>query len=210
MIKVVLFGDERVILEWLRMVLSSQADIKIEGEAMTAREMLELVQSSQPDVLVMSIPADASFFDVVRELQTRHTSPKILVLVASADAGQVQEMLKAGVLGCCLRCDDPSHVVTAIRAVAGGLPCESPMARQRLLEHPAPMPNPSVTEQFTQREQEVLKLLAQGLTRKEIAITLCIQDSTLRDRLTSIGKKTGLVSREQLIAYAVRRRFDLL
>lgn len=106
-IKAMLFNDEQVILEWLRMTLSSQADIEIEGEAMTAREMLELVQSGQPDVLVMGVPADANLVDVVRELQARPGPPRILVLTSSADAAQVQEILKAGVLGCCLRGDDP-------------------------------------------------------------------------------------------------------
>lgn len=123
---------------------------------------------------------------------------------------QAQEILKAGVLGYCLRGENTSYVATAVRAVAGGLPCESPTIRQRLFERLAPSPDPSVMEKLTQRETEVLKLLAQGMARKEIADTLCIADRTLRDHLESISEKTGLMTREQLIAYAARHRFDVL
>lgn len=208
MIRVVLFDDEPVILEWLRTTLSSQADIEVVGEAMTTHELLQLVQSHQPDVLVMDVPTDANFLDAIRQLQAQPTPPRILVFTALGDAIRMHEIFKAGVLGYLLRSDDTSYVAGAIRAVAGGLPCESPTIRQQLLE--CPPPNPLLIEQFSPREREVLKLLAEGLTRKDIVITLGIKDSTLRDYLTSIRRKTGLTTREQLIAYAARHRFDLL
>ncbi len=210
MIKVVLFDDEPVILEGLRTTLNGYTDIKVVGEAMNTGEMFELVQSHAPDVVVMGMPAEASFLDVVRQLQAQPVPPKILVFTSLGDAIQVQEILRAGALGYCLRCDDTLYVAAAVRAVAEGLPCESPTVRQRLLERPAPAPDPSAVELFTPREREVLKLLASGLTRKDIAIALGIRDSTVRDRLTRIREKTGLVAREQLIAYAARHRFDLL
>lgn len=210
MIRVVLFNNEPVILEGLRAILSGQTDVEIVGEAATTSKILDLIQSHPSDVLVMDIPADADALDVICQLQAQPASPRLLVFTTLCDAIQVHRILQAGVLGYCLRCDDPSFVVEAIRAVAGGLPCESPTIRRQLLERPVPAPEYSMVEQFTSREQEVLKLLAEGLSRKEIAIRLGIRDSTLRDHLTSIRRKTGLVTREQLIAYAAQHRCDLL
>lgn len=87
-IRVVLFDDEPVILEWLRTTLSSQADIEVVGEATTTSEMLNLIQSHPSDVLVMDIPADADSLDVIRQLQAQPALPRILLFTSSGDAIQ--------------------------------------------------------------------------------------------------------------------------
>ncbi|BCX04814.1 MAG: DNA-binding response regulator [Candidatus Roseilinea sp.] len=210
MIRVVIFDNELAILEALRETLSGQPDVEIMGEATGADELLQLVHAYRPDVALAGTSPSANLPDVIRQLRSQFVALGIVVFASLDDVVQMSAVLDAGALGYCLRCDELSYVAAAIRAVASGLPCESPTARRWLLERLAAAPDPTVIARFTQREREVLKRLAQGMGRQEIADALRITDRTVREYLERIEEKTGLATREQLIAYAAKHRFDLL
>lgn len=210
MIRVVMLDNELAILKALREALSGQPDIEIRGEATNADELLQLVRTHQPDVVLVGKLTSMDSLDVIRQLRSQSVALGIVIFASLEDVIQMPVILSAGALGYCLRCDELSYVAAAIRAVASGLPCESLTARRWLLERLAAAPDLTVIAQFTQREREVLKMLAQGMGRKEIADALRITDRMVREYLERIEGKTGLATREQLIAYAAKHRFDLL
>lgn len=211
MIKVVLANEDVVVLDDLRSIFNTQSDIEIVSEATSTVDMLQLIAHDQPDVVVMdAVLPDADVLDVIRQIQARPEPPRIVISSTFGDTEKARDIFSAGVRGYCLRSDDSRLVPAAVWSVAQGLRCASPTLCERLLEFAPATPDLSVIEKFTQREKDVLKLLAKGPTRKELASALGIADSTVRDHLDSISEKTGLVTREQMIAYAAKHRFDLL
>jgi DNA-binding NarL/FixJ family response regulator len=210
MINVMLNHEDALVLDSLRRMLSSEPDIEIAAETNTIAGLLTQVETHQPDVIILdAVLPDADILNMIAQLQSLPTQPNILILSTFNDVAKMSEILIAGALGYCSRCDDPKLIPAAVRAVAAGLPCTSPTVRRRLLEYVRPKSDPlPAMSDFTEREQDVLRLLAKGLTRQQIANSLKIADRTLRDYLDCIRGKTGLTTREEMIVYAVKLYLD--
>lgn len=208
MIRIGLNHEDALVLDGLKRVLSAESDMQVVSTTSRVADMLAQAGIERPEVLILdAVLADADILDVIAQAQSLSSSPNLLIVSTLTDATRISEILSAGALGFYSRCDDPALIPAAVRAVAAGLPSVSPLIRQMLLDQlPAGQPKQELPH-FSKRESDVLRLLAKGLPRQQIATELSISDSTLRDYLDSLRHKTGLETREEMIVYAVQNGF---
>jgi DNA-binding NarL/FixJ family response regulator len=212
MIRIGLHHEDALVRDGLERMLSAEPDMQLVCTTSKIVDLLAHIETEQPDVLILdAVLADVDILDVIARVQSLASLPNLLIVSILIDAAKISEILSAGVLGFYLRCDDPVLIPPTVRAVAAGLPTVSPSLRRLLLDHVKPICKAQERVlDFTNKEREVLRLLAKGLTRKELANALGIADSTVRDYLVRIGSKVGVASREQLIAFAAKYEFDVL
>jgi len=211
MIKVIWNHEDALVLDSLRRMLSSEPDIEIAAETNTIADMLTQVETHQPDVIILdAVLPDGDILEVIQRLEALSSSPKLLILSTLSDALKIGEILMVGVLGFCSRCDDPTLIPAAVRAIAAGLPCTSPTVRRRLLALALTVDamRAETTEVvFTRQEQRVLQLFAQGFGVLQTASIMGLVERTVRHYMDKIRAKTGLNSREEIIVYAVKQGY---
>lgn len=207
MIKVLLMHHNQAIRSGLRSVIDPADDITVMGEADNLSEALSLVKSEKPDLLIMdaALP-NITFEDAVRQLRLLHPRLRLLIFSAAFDPGQWLQLLKVGVRGCLLHCEDLSLLVGAIREAAKGAGWLSPEAMNRMTMWESnifPDPVPSGV-QLSDQEKRVIRLVAEGLSDQQIAEVLRIGDRTVRDILKRIRDKIGVYSRVAIAVWAVK------
>ena len=203
-IRVVLVDDHAVVRQGLRSFLEMQPDIAVVGEAATAAEAVELASRLTPDVVLMDLVMPSG--DGVETIRTlREVAPGVRVLVLSSylDDPRVFGAVQAGAAGYLLKDVQPDALAEAIRQVHKGLPALDPKIAARLMRATA---NPPPATNFTQRERDVLKLLAEGLQNREIANRLFISEKTVKTHVSNLLQKLGVADRTQAALLAVRRR----
>lgn len=205
-IRVVLVDDHPVVRTGIRNVLEA-AGIKVAAEAGNGEDALRLVDSLQPDVLLLDIRMPGlSGVEVARRLQPRRPPLPILVLSAYDYDGYVFELLEAGATGYVLKEEALDTIVMAVRAAVQGEPWLSPRVVAKLMvqthwRKDNPQPTLSV------RELEVLRLMATGLDNQHIAEKLCLTERTVKYHVCNIYDKLGVSSRIEAVLYAVRQGF---
>jgi two-component system, NarL family, response regulator NreC len=208
----VLIADDHILLRaGLRALLNSIADFEVVGEASNGDEVQQCIKESRPNVVLMDINMpDYGGIEATRQLQQTYPDVNILMLTAYEDKSLLQEALNAGASGYILKRAQESELTNAIRAVArGDLYVHPAMTRALLLnkeENPAVKPN--LIEILTPREIEVLRLLANGHTNREIARMLMISVRTVESHRSNLMSKLNLSSRAALVRYAIKN--DLL
>ncbi len=202
-IKVVLADDHPIVRSGIKNELAQSSDIEVVGEAADGDEALRLAQALQPDVLLLDInmPGQKAV-RVIRELQAQTVQPRILILTAYSDVENVVGMLNAGASGYLLKDDDPSVIVEGVRAVAQGKTWLSAAVAASLVGQAAGEHPPAENDTLSDRELEVLRLMAQGCSNAQIAETLAISEGTVKNHVTNLYDHLGVHSRAEAVVWA--------
>jgi DNA-binding NarL/FixJ family response regulator len=212
-IRVLVVDDHALFRRGLEMVLEQEEDICVVGEAGDGAEALDLARELTPDIVLMDIRMPRrSGISACMAIKDIAPSTKILMLTISDEEADLYEAIKAGASGYLLKEISIDEVATAIRSVAGGQSLISPSMASKLLTEFAAMvrrqddrqqvPAPRLTE----RELEVLKLVARGLNNRDIARELYISENTVKNHVRNILEKLQLHSRMEAVVYAVREK----
>jgi DNA-binding NarL/FixJ family response regulator len=203
MIDVLLADDQGVVRAGLRTILESQPDMRVVGEAADGAEAVALTNALEPRVVMMDIRMSAlDGIKATRRLTESATSARILVLTTYGLDQYVYEALRAGAAGFLLKTDPPDRIVDAVRIVDAGDALLFPETTRRLIERflaspPPHAPRPAALSTLTERELEVLRQVARGLTNREIAASLFIGEGTVKTHVARILTKLGLRDRVQ-------------
>ncbi len=209
-IRLLLVDDHEVVRTGLRMLLESQADIQILAEASTAAEALQLAAELKPDVVVMDITLpDMSGIEATRHLKERQPEIAVVALTIHEDEQYFFEMLQAGASGYVPKRAAPEDLISAIRAAFAGEIYLYPSLAKALvsdyLGRSRTSPEQASLEALTPREEEVLELLAEGLSNDEIAERLVISRHTVARHRENLMSKLNLHNRGELVKYAIRK-----
>jgi NarL family two-component system response regulator LiaR len=205
-IRVLIADDHAVVREGIRAFLTTKPDMTVVGEASNGAEAVEAALRLQPDVMLMDLLMPAvDGITAIRQIRAAMPDARILVLTSFATDDQVFPAIKAGALGYLLKDSGPTDLVRAIEQVHQGESLLHPTIARKVLQMlTQPAPQPRTTDPLTDREVDVLRLLAQGQSNGEIAATLKVSEGTVRTHVSSILAKLHLASRTQAALYALR------
>ena len=206
-IRVLIADDHGILREGIRALLASVADIEVVGEAADGREAVELCRKLDPDVVLMDI-AMPGLGGLEATLQLKHDQPRtrVLVLTQYGDREYVHRFLQAGAAGFVLKKAAGSGLADAIRAAArGGLVLDPEVARYALEDVQKPKRGGDPYDTLTDREKQVLKLVAEGRSNKEVADVLGITVKTAMSHREHVMLKLDLHNRTELVRFALER-----
>ena len=205
-IKILLVDDHLIVRQGLRLILDTEADFEIIGEAENGIEALELAESHHPDVVLMDLRMpEMDGITAIHRLMEKAAPPAIVILTTFNEDALMVQGLKAGAKGFLLKDTDRATLFSTIKAAAKGETLLQPEVMSRLLnslDMAAPSPPQSEGPPLSSRELEVLRAAARGERSKEIAIALGITERTVKAHLTNIYAKLGVDSRAAAIAVA--------
>ncbi len=205
-IRILIADDHAIVRKGIRALLSTEPDIEVIGEAGNGAEAVALAQKMSPDVILMDlVMPKVDGIEATRQISEQQPGARILVLTSFAADDKVFPAIKAGALGYLLKDSGPDALVQAIHQVQRGEPSLEPsIARKVLTELSAPPKKPLTADPLTERELDILRLVAQGRSNKEIAEQLVIAEMTVRTHVSNILGKLHLASRTQAALYALR------
>ena len=206
-IKVLLVDDHAIMRDGIKALLSIHDDIEIVGEASEGKEAIEMAQELAPDVVVMDIGMPGmDGLEATRRLTKRNPRIKVIVLTQHDNKEYIFSTIRAGAAGYVPKKALGSELVSAIRAVRCGNSFLYPSAAKILIEdYRQQAEEGDPYDSLTGREREILKLIAEGHTSREIADTLFISLKTVQGHRTKIMEKLDLHNRTELIKYAMRK-----
>jgi two-component system response regulator NreC len=204
MIRIVVVDDHAVVRSGLRMLLEAEDDIEVVGEAGNTRDAVFEVRAQKPDVILLDVvmPGESGI-EAAPKLLHEAPEAKILVLSMQDDPRYVREAFAAGASGYVLKEAADAEVVSAIREVAGGTRYVHPALGARMVAADAAARAAADSDPLSDREHEVLKLLALGHTNQEIAQRLYISVRTAETHRAHIMRKLNLTTRAELVRYAL-------
>jgi DNA-binding NarL/FixJ family response regulator len=203
-IKILLADDHTIVRQGLKLILSSQPDLQVVGEAANGRETVELAQQLRPDVVLLDVAMpELNGIDATRRMMETNPRLRILVLSMHKEAVYVREILKAGARGYLLKDVIDTELVNAVRSVARGDGYISPAVSGALLsDYRQNITDP--VDLLTKREREVLQLIAAGKTNKEVAAQLNLSVYTVDSHRGKIMEKLNLHSTGELVRFAIK------
>lgn len=201
-IRILIADDHSVVRQGLRMFLSPDPDLVIVGEASDGSQAVEMARELRPDVVLMDLMMP-EMDGITATGLIRHELPdtEVIALTSMLEDNTVIGAIRAGAVGYLLKDTEASELIRAIKSAASGQVQLSPKAAARLMREVRAPDNP---ETLTDREIEVLRLLALGYANKEIASSLTIGEKTVKTHVSNILSKLGVASRTQAALYAVR------
>jgi two-component system, NarL family, response regulator NreC len=204
-IRIVLADDHGVVRQGFRRILDAQSDMEIVGEASNGREALEIATKLSPDVVVMDVAMpELNGIEATRRMGEAAPRTRVLALSMHKDSVYVREILRAGARGYLLKDSVDEDLIAAVRAVARGEGYLSPgVADAVLTDYRQHVTDP--IDLLTSREREVLQLIAEGKTNKEIATTLSLSVYTVDAHRGRIMEKLNLHSTGELVRFAIRK-----
>lgn len=209
-IRVLLAEDHTIVRKGLRSLLEAEPDIEVVGEAENGREAVEKTRELSPDVVVMDISMPVlGGLEATRQIAKKFPQIKVLVLTVHANSEYVLQLLRMGASGYVVKQAAPEELVTAIKAVYRGDCFLSPMISGHVIDGyvhlAAMMENAERYEKLTNREREILQLVAEGHTNKEMARMLYISVKTVETHRAHLMKKLDIHSASKLTSYAIRK-----
>lgn len=208
MTSLLVVDDQEMVREGLRLVLESEPDLEVVGEAADGTAAVREALLLRPDVVLMDIRMPGvDGLTATRRLLSGGGGPKVLVLTTFALDAYVYEALRAGASGFLLKDSPRAHLVHAVRSVAAGDALLDPLLTRRLIEDfvrrpPPDAGRPEQLRRLTERELDVLRLLAEGLSNAEVAARLVLGETTVKTHVASLLGKLGLRDRVQAVVLA--------
>jgi NarL family two-component system response regulator LiaR len=201
-ISVLIVDDHSVVRQGLKMFLSLDEDCVIVGEARDGEEALSLVEKLRPEVVLMDLLMPGmDGITATQAIRREHPDTEVIALTSVLEDASVVNAVRAGAIGYLLKDTEADELCRAIKAAAAGQVQLSPQAAERLMRE---IRAPESPEKLTERETDVLRLLALGKANKEIAAELYIGETTVKTHVSNILMKLGVQSRTQAAIFAVR------
>jgi DNA-binding NarL/FixJ family response regulator len=208
-IRVLVVDDHPVVRQGLRSFLSSRPGIEVVGEAADGEGAVRAAARLRPDVVLLDlVMPGAGGVEAIRRLRVGEDAPRVLVLTSFAGDEQVLPALRAGASGYLLKDVAPADLEAAIRTVHDGHAHLDPQVATTVVGAVAGGRQPAQVAELTPREREVLRLLARGLSNRELARALSVTEKTVKTHVSSILAKLGVADRTQAALFAVRHGLD--
>lgn len=205
-IKVLVVDDHALLRDGIRALLSIQDDIEVVGEATDGREAINLVRQLSPDVVLMDIAMPLmDGLEATRRIHKENPKVKVLILTQHDNKEYMLSSVKAGAAGCVPKRAVASELISAIRVVHQGDSYLYPSVAKVLIKDYLQKMQQDPYERLTNREREVLKLVAEGRTSRDIASLLCISIKTVLGHRTKVMEKLDIHNRTELVKYAIRK-----
>lgn len=205
-IRILAVDDHAIVREGLRWLIETEPGMELVGEAADGVEAVTKVRALHPDVILMDLvmPRKGGI-EAITEIKHENPEALILVLTSFAEDQQIFPAIKAGALGYLLKDTSPQELLRAIRDVYHGTPSMHPtIARRVMQELQRTSDLPPTEDPLTEREVDVLKLVAKGMTNEEIANALFLSERTVRTHVSNILRKLHLANRTQAALHALR------
>ncbi len=200
MITVLIVEDHAVVRAGLTQLLESAEDIEVAGTANNGAEAIELVGEREPDVVLMDLSMpEVDGIEATRRIRERDPEARIVVLTSFSDRDRILEAIDAGAIGYLLKDAEPDELFRGVRAAAAG---ESPLAPKVARTMIGERERAAPAAQLSEREREVLGLVAAGLVNKQIARRLEISEKTVKAHLTSVYRQIGVATRTEAAIWA--------
>jgi len=203
-VQVLVVDDQRLMREGLRTLLELEPDLRVAGEAGDGQAALDAYAALQPDVVLMDVRMPGmDGVEATRRLREQWPGARVIILTTFNDDASVFEGLRAGALGYLLKDVSGQELAEAVRTVAGGGALIEPSVARRVLAEfarlapPARPPDAGLAEPFSEREREIVRLVAAGLSNREIGERLCLAEGTVKNYVTTILQKMGARDRTQ-------------
>jgi DNA-binding NarL/FixJ family response regulator len=208
-IRVLLVDDQALVRSGFRLILETRDDLEVVGEAEDGREAVELARRLRPDVILMDVRMpNVDGVEATRRLTALGSTARVLILTTFDLDEYVYEAIRAGASGFLLKDVQPAQLVDAVRVVAAGEALLAPTVTRRLLDHFAGslpgVDRPPELARLTERELEILTLLADGLSNAELAERLFLSETTVKTHVSSVLRKLDLRDRVQAVVFAHR------
>jgi DNA-binding NarL/FixJ family response regulator len=202
-IRIVLADDHELVLEGLRALIETEDDMQVVSAATDGRGLMDAVERLMPDVVVLDLEMGVQGgLHCLEEIRSRFTSVRVLVLTAYSDGESMRAAFEGGAAGFALKTEPPQQTVASIRQVSRGHLVFPQAARRWLLRGDAS----GDASQTTARENEILVLVAEGLTNSQIARRLRVSDNTVKFHLQNLYLKLGVRNRTEAAALYLRTR----
>lgn len=206
MIRVLLVDDQPLVRSGLRMIVATREEFLVVGEATQGLEAIEMVKQLSPDVVIIDIQMPVlDGVEATRRITALPNPPKVLVLTTFERDDYLHEALRAGASGFLLKNSPPERLLDALSIVAAGDSLVDPAMTRRLIDAMGtrlPVNSADALKALTDREEEVLRLIAKGFSNAEIAEALFIGESTVKTHVSSILVKLNLRDRVQAVVFA--------
>jgi DNA-binding NarL/FixJ family response regulator len=203
-VRVILADDHAVVRAGIRQFLERSGKIQVLAEADNGRQATVLIDQEPPDVAVLDVQMpELSGIEVTRWIHTNHPRVGVLVLTAYDDEPYVQAVLQAGANGYVLKTAEPGAIIQGVRDVFMGKSVMDAVLVQKLFSRIQRPPENQPVEALTEREKEIIALVAKGMTNKAIGVQLSISDRTVQNHLANIFAKFGAESRTEAVMRAI-------
>ncbi|HYT14084.1 MAG TPA: response regulator transcription factor [Candidatus Nitrosopolaris sp.] len=207
--RVLLVDDHAIVRQGLRMILESESDLQVVGEADTMRGAVEAAVRTRPDVILMDVRlVEGNGIEATREIRARSTHARVIIVTSFDDDEALFAAIMAGASGYLLKRIDAAQLVRAIREVANGRSLLDPAVTDRVLQRLRRDPNASKDDKLarlTAREDDVLRLVAEGKTNAQIAKVVHLSELTVKNHVSTILGKLEVARRTEAAAYLVKR-----
>jgi len=208
-VKVLVVDDHEIVREGIRMVLATDPEIEVVGVASSGEEAIEKVRELEPDVVLMDIGMPGlSGFEATRRIRESHPNTQVVALTVHDSEGYVFQMLQAGATGYVVKRAPAEDVIMAVkRAHQGEAVLHPSVAKLLIKDYLARVAKGEETsfDTLSEREREILKLIAEGKTNREIADTLFLSIKTVQAHRANLMRKLGMHDRTELVKYAIRK-----
>lgn len=206
-IKVLVVDDHPIVRRGLTTEINLDRGMLVVGEATDGQEAVDQFKLLEPDVVLMDlVMPNKNGIQATQEIIMTNPKARILVLTSFVDEEKIFEAIKAGALGFIYKDKHPDKVLEAIRDIYNDVPVLAPSITRKLMRETQTKESTPASQDLTEREMEVLKLVASGKPYKEIAFSMHVQEATIRTHVSNILGKLNLSNRSQLVLYAVEHQ----